>query len=312
MSIPSGRPGLIGFDDLPATHEESQQCPSIAVDNSLKFTARKQMTTPSRAQRTVLATPELLVLILSQLPHSSLLRAKLVNTTWASVFEFPEVQAALFLCPRPKNAALYAEPYSDLLLSMVLDTSVWPSESSDFWRFLSSKISPNLLNVLVCQPAVEYLEVIDIVSPDQGDVLEFRATIGCPEGLRLRFLVDAVKNWFYSSRQTKILWNRKIGDPADGSVIYTDGNDYKRFDRKPCITILVKTLLHGFLRRRREGDWTIRSGSKDITFTMSEPRKVRLIESFQPEAPGARGCLMDDQMMLMLQEQRSKNIIRLN
>lgn len=71
---------------------------------------------PSEAQKTVLSTPDLLIIILSQLPHSSLLKAKLVNKTWASLFGHVEIQAALFNSPRPKGSALYTEAYSDLLM----------------------------------------------------------------------------------------------------------------------------------------------------------------------------------------------------
>ncbi|KAH7420100.1 hypothetical protein BKA64DRAFT_652369 [Cadophora sp. MPI-SDFR-AT-0126] len=77
----------------------------------------------SKAQDKVLSTPDLLIIILSQLPHSSLLKAKLVNKTWASLFGNVEIQAALFVNPRPKESAMYTEMYSDLL------TDRW----ADFW-----------------------------------------------------------------------------------------------------------------------------------------------------------------------------------
>ncbi|KAK0109261.1 hypothetical protein ONS96_003083 [Cadophora gregata f. sp. sojae] len=70
----------------------------------------------SGAQEKVLSTPDLLIIILSQLPHSSLLKAKLVNRTWASLFENVEIQAAMFMSPRPKGSAEYAERYSDLVM----------------------------------------------------------------------------------------------------------------------------------------------------------------------------------------------------
>ncbi|PVH73060.1 hypothetical protein DL98DRAFT_520153 [Cadophora sp. DSE1049] len=71
---------------------------------------------PSNAQKKVLSTPDLLIIILSQLPHSSLLKAKLVSKTWASLFGNVEIQAALFVSPRPKGSAMYTEMYSDLVM----------------------------------------------------------------------------------------------------------------------------------------------------------------------------------------------------
>ncbi|KAH8812177.1 hypothetical protein F5884DRAFT_750498 [Xylogone sp. PMI_703] len=83
----------------------------------------------SNAQTTVLSTPDLLVCILSQLPHSSLLKAKLVNKTWASIFEVVYIKAALFEQPRPKELDLYTETYSDILRNKF--STFWPSSEKE-------------------------------------------------------------------------------------------------------------------------------------------------------------------------------------
>ena len=83
----------------------------------------------SAAQEMVLSTPDLLIIILSQLPHSSLLKAKGVNKTWASLFGHAEIQAALFQRPRPKASAMHAETYSDILMDRF--GAFWPINGED-------------------------------------------------------------------------------------------------------------------------------------------------------------------------------------
>jgi hypothetical protein len=81
------------------------------------------------ATKSVLSTPDLLVIILSQLPHSSLLKAKRVNRTWASLCGHIEIQAALFQHPRPKGSALYVETHSDILMDKF--STFWPINRED-------------------------------------------------------------------------------------------------------------------------------------------------------------------------------------
>lgn len=90
----------------------------------------------SDARKEVLSAPDLLVIILSQLPHSSLLRAKFVNRRWASLFEHVEIQAALFARPRPKESALYTEIYSDVLMDRF--STFWPINGEDKAVFAKS------------------------------------------------------------------------------------------------------------------------------------------------------------------------------
>ncbi|KFX98178.1 hypothetical protein O988_04475 [Pseudogymnoascus sp. VKM F-3808] len=184
----------------------------------------------------VLSTPDVLVIILSQLPHSSLLKAKLVNETWAGVFENVEIQASLFVRPRPKESALYTETYSDLLINKFL---TWPTNPAEYedkhhswqWRQL-----------LVCQPPVEALEIVQQVNQRFGGTLEFRTIIPRPGGLRMGFLYDAIRYWHQvENSSVELLWNRKTGDFTDSMRIYPDGSNYKTLDDKPCVTIWGKT-----------------------------------------------------------------------
>src|ERR1700712_5035117 len=134
----------------------------------------------SYPQKRVLSTPDLLILILSQLPHSSLLKAKLVNKTWASLFEHVQIQAALFERPRPKDSALYTETYSDLLMNKF--STPWPSNREEY---ANKNHSWQWRQLLVCQPAVESLEIVQQISRRGGSTLEFRTIIPRPYGLRV-------------------------------------------------------------------------------------------------------------------------------
>jgi hypothetical protein len=82
----------------------------IVSDTAMGSTAA----TASEAQMKVFSTLDLRVIIMSQLSHSSLLTAKLVNKTWANLLENAEIQAFLFERPRPKELAQYTEAYSDI------------------------------------------------------------------------------------------------------------------------------------------------------------------------------------------------------
>jgi hypothetical protein len=92
----------------------------------------------SAAQKTVLSTPDFLIIILSQLPHSSLLKARRVNRTWASLFGNMEIQAALFQHPRPQGSALYVETHSDILMDKF--STFWPINGEDKTNSVFSSI----------------------------------------------------------------------------------------------------------------------------------------------------------------------------
>lgn len=173
------------------------------------------------------------MIILSQLPHSSLLKAKLVSKTWASVFDNVEIRASLFECPRPKESALYTETYSDLLMDKFL--APWPTNK---YEYADNPLSWQWRQLLVCQPPVEALEIAQQVNQRFGGTIEFRTIIPRPNDLRMEFLYDAIRHWHQVERSSvKLLWNRKTGDIADSNDYYPDGPGYKTSDDKPCITI---------------------------------------------------------------------------
>ncbi|RDL41474.1 Uncharacterized protein BP5553_01453 [Venustampulla echinocandica] len=286
---------------------------------------------PSNAQKTVLSTPDLLISILSQLPHSSLLKAKLVNKTWASLFKHVEIKAALFERPRPKGSALYTETYSDVLMNKF--STFWPinGEASDRVGIPESNVEKKLRSkesnempvdvpkiydpseihlqetmalqprphghidkcrnwqwrqLLVCQPAVEVLEIVQYVNRRVGCDLEFRTIIPRSNGLRMGFLYDAVRHWFKVERsfEVNLLWNRKTGDLINNFDTYEGGPSYKTAEDKPCVTIWGMTSVGC-------GQWggvtfekycggsgvdpraqVIKSGDEEVEYSMSEPK----------------------------------------
>ncbi|KFY52890.1 hypothetical protein V496_08095 [Pseudogymnoascus sp. VKM F-4515 (FW-2607)] len=253
-------------------------------------------TTGLEAQMNVLSTPDILVIILSQLPHSALLTAKLVNKTWANVFENAEIQASLFGRPRPKESARYTEVYSDLLMNRFL--APWPTNREEY---ANKSYSWQWRQLLVCQPPVEVLEIVQQVDQRGGVLFEFRTIIPRPNALRMGFLYDAIKYWHeMESRRVKLLWNRRTGDLTDSNNYYPDGPSYKTFEDKPCVTISGETsagcgstggltfehyqsTLHN-TQTQRPRIRIIKSGDERVEFSMSEPKKISIDLTFLYEA----------------------------
>ncbi|KAH8595365.1 hypothetical protein B0O99DRAFT_686787 [Bisporella sp. PMI_857] len=301
--------------------------PKKAMTPDTAMTSNAAIT--SNAQKTVLSTPDLLVLILSQLPHSSLLRAKLVNKTWASLFEHVEIKVALFERPGPKGSALYTETYSDILMDKF--SVFWPisgEESDKVMLTKSSKESnempvdePNIHDqsemhlqktktlqprlqgyadnchnwqwrqLLLCQPAVEALEIVQEVEQRGGGILEFRTIIPRPNGLRMGFLYDAVRYWHKVERSpVELLWNRRTGDLTNRKHIYVDGPSYKTVEDQPCVTISGQTSVgcgqyggltyenyasaHSHAQTHKPRARVIKSGDEEVEFFMSEPKII--------------------------------------
>jgi hypothetical protein len=290
----------------------------------------KEMT--SNAEIRVLSTPDLLILILSQLPHSSLLKAKLVNTTWACLFKHVEIQAALFKRPWPKGSALYTETYSDVLRNKF--SGFWPIKGEgvaiikqDMLHFKESNDmpidTPNILSsseislqttralqlplqghidnccsdwqwrqLLVCQPPIEVLELVQHVDRRGGSSLEFRTIIHRSDGLRMGFLYDAVRHWFEVERSlvVKLLWDRRTGDLIDDDDYYEDGSSYKTAEDKPCVTIWGRTNVgcsqyggltynkytfqHNSGHGKNPIPEIIKSGVEEVEYSMSDPKRI--------------------------------------
>ncbi|KIM93927.1 hypothetical protein OIDMADRAFT_184611 [Oidiodendron maius Zn] len=275
----------------------------------------------SAAQKTVLSTPDLLVIILSQLPHSSLLKAKRVNRTWASVFGYVEIQAALFQHPRPKGSALYVETHSDILMNKF--SPFWPIKGEDKAVFSKSstvktfhpegwnKIPVDASNshdpsktrlqntalhpqqhcpywqqwrqLLICQPPIKAVELVQEVSRRAGATLEFRTVIARPDGLRMGFLYDAVKHWHeVECSPVELLWNRRTGDLVEYNQIYKDGPSFKTIGDKPCVTIWGHTSVgcgqYGGLTYANYGSaqraQVIKSDDEEVEYCMSEPKRI--------------------------------------
>lgn len=246
----------------------------------------------SDAQTKVFSTPDVLVIILSQLPHSSLLTAKLVNKTWASLFENAEIKASLFECPRPKESALYTETYSDLLMKKFL--TPWPTNGEEY---ADKHLSWQWRQLLICQPPVEALEIVQQIDQRGGGILEFRTIIPRPNGLRMGFLYDAIRYWHQVERSSvELLWDRKTGDLTNSMHFYPDGPSYgpsyRTSEDKPCVTIWGKkgvgcgqsgglTYEH-YKSGRGNMDATklraraIKSGDERVEFCMSEPKLVSI------------------------------------
>lgn len=240
----------------------------------------------SAAQRKVLSTPDLLLIILSQLPHSSLLKAKGVSRTWASLFEHVEIQAALFLRPRPKGSASYVETHSDILMDKFSD--FWPSEG---YETLGCSIRSTVKRphaqqwrqLLICQPPIESLELVQQVSQRGSGTIEFRTVIHRPGGIRMGFLYDAVRHWHEVERSSvQLLWNRRTGDVTHCARIYVDGTSFKAIEDKPCITILGKTSVgcgqYGGLtyanQESTDRTQVIKSAGEEVEYCMSEPKRI--------------------------------------
>ncbi|KAE9364040.1 hypothetical protein N431DRAFT_432146 [Stipitochalara longipes BDJ] len=282
----------------------------------------------SAAQKTVLSAPDLLVIILSQLPHSSLLKAKRVNRTWASLFGHVEIQAALFQHPRPKGSALCVETHSDILMDKF--STFWPINGEDKavfstnptmktfhpeeWNEIpvdaSNSHDPpetHLQNtttlqpqqqrghgdkcpywqqwrqLLICQPPIEALELVQEVNQRVGGTLEFRTVIPRPDGLQMGFLYDAVRHWHEVERSpVELLWNRRTGDLIHHYQIYVDGPSFKTIEDKPCITIWGRTSVgcgqYGGLTyanyRSAQRAQVIKSGDEEVEYYMSEPKRT--------------------------------------
>ncbi|KAJ3495215.1 hypothetical protein NLG97_g3554 [Lecanicillium saksenae] len=224
------------------------------------------------AQARVLSSPELLVNILSQLPHSSLLKAQRVHKTWADLFATVEIQAALFQRPRPARSPEYVEPYSDILQAKfpaffptttkasrgfsrrgVADEypiEAWselpidnahnggvPSKALQHGTplYMRSRKRPRIQcphrhkwsEMLVAQPPIRALELIQQVQEQFTNKLEFRAVISCPNGLRMGLLYDAVKHCHeVEGSGAELLWNRRTGDTTAKHISYVDGTGF--------------------------------------------------------------------------------------
>ncbi len=251
----------------------------------------------SDAQRRVLTSPDLLLIILSQLPHSSLFKAKQVNKTWASLFRHAEIRAALFQIPRPKGSALYVETYSDILVDKF--STFWPINGGDKAIFLKnhnvrSCTPPDQKQwgvLLVVQPPIEALELVQVVKEPSGETLEFRTVIPCPNGLRMGLLYDALGHWHATQDSpADLLWNRRTGDLVHDNQVYLDGTNFKTIDDKPCLTI------YGNLDRASHPHATLACTSseaqtiwtwkdKPVKYCMSKPKRVDFIDaSIEPDA----------------------------
>ncbi|KFY28288.1 hypothetical protein V491_00539 [Pseudogymnoascus sp. VKM F-3775] len=283
IRLASSRRGSYRFKygNLPLQHLSTSKKPVIpdtTVDSNAEIA--------SDAQMKVFSTPEVLVIILSQLPHSSLLKAKLVNKTWTSVFENPEIQASLFERPRPKNSALYTETYSDLLMNRF--ATPWPTNGEEYE---SKNLTWQWRQLLVCQPPVEALEIVQEIGRRANNTLEFRTVIPRPNGLRMGVLYDAIKYWHQVERSSvELLWNRKTGDLTSYAQYYPDGPSFKTSDDKPCVTIWGNTSVgcgqYGGLtydlyqpdrpETQKSKLRVIRSGDEKVVFAMSEPKVVSL------------------------------------
>jgi hypothetical protein len=264
----------------------SVEVPLAMVSAQAKAKAEAFAEIPSsEAQKTVLSTPDILVLILSQLPHSSLLQAQLVNTTWAGLYNHVQIQAALFRCPRPPASALYCEPYSDLLIEKFF-SSFWPGSQE---QYTAAFHAPQWRDLLVSQPPARALEIIQDISCRGGGNLEFRTIIPRPEGLRMGFLYDAIRHWHEEEGSgVRLFWHRTTGQPGSNRS-YANGINFKTADSVPCVTILGKNSVgcgqwggrtysdysYGNHQSQRPAARIIRSGEEVVEFIMSRPKDVQ-------------------------------------
>ncbi|KFY05772.1 hypothetical protein V492_08308 [Pseudogymnoascus sp. VKM F-4246] len=273
--IPLGsRPVCYGFKHgkIPLQH-------AVSKKPLVRDTAKASNVTTSNAQMKVLSSPDILIIILSQLPHSSLLNAKLVNKTWASLFDHVEIKASLFERPRPKGSALYTEAYSDLLMSKFL--APWPTNREGYEKY---ELGWQWRQLLVCQPPIETLEIVHEVGRRVGGTLEFRTVIPRPGGLRMGFLYDVIEYCHQRERSSvELLWDRKTGDLTDDKYYYPDGHGFETLDDKPCVTIWGHSSdgcgSHGCLTYRSWRGYEqmqkpriIESGGEEVEFTASEPK----------------------------------------
>lgn len=316
-------PLYYSYGKRPSQQQLISETPMIPDTVSITYEAIS-----SAAQKTVLSTPDLLVIILSQLPHSALLKAKRVNRTWASLFGYVEIQAALFQHPRPKGSALYVEIHSDILMDKF--STFWPINGEDKAVFSKSStvktFHPEEWNetpvdasnshdpsktrlqntttlqpqqqrgngdkcpywqqwrqLLICQPPIEALELVQEVNRRGGGTLEFRTVIPRPDGLRMGFLYDAVRHWHEVERSpVELLWNRRTGDLVYHNQIYVDGPSFKTIEDKPCLTIWGHTSVgcgqYGGLTYANycsaQRTQVIKSCDEEVEYCMSEPKHI--------------------------------------
>lgn len=289
LSCPTAEPAR-GINDRMGLSQQQPGSENLCDSSELSIPC--QNSSPP-AQEEVLSSPDLLLIILSQLPHSSLLRAQRVNRTWASLFRHAEIQAALFQAPRPDDSASYAEIHSDILMAKL--PGFWPvsgqvrrdryhgEPASVFHNFLQKDVArwnwyeipaddahnhileKNTLrfkdragysmrrrqepkskcpyrhkwaHLLVCQPPIEALELVQTVGQWAEGSLEYRTTVHCPNGLRMGLLYDSVKQWYHvEDVWAELLWYRRTGDMIEKFYFYDDGSTFKAADDKPCVTI---------------------------------------------------------------------------
>jgi hypothetical protein len=135
-------------------------------------------------------------------------------------------------------------------------------------------------HLLLRQPAVEALEIVQQVNQRMGDTLEYRTVIPRPDGLRMGFLYDAVRYWHeVDGSSVELLWNRKTGDLVSSYQFYPDGTSYQTVEEKSCVTILG----HHSVGCGRNGGLTyanckvaraIKSGDEEVEFFMSGPKTI--------------------------------------
>lgn len=333
------------YGKRPSEKENGSKSSSVISD--IRPSIPSEAESGSAAQRTVLSTPDLLIIILSQLPHSALLQVQRVNRTWAGLFDNLEIQASLFRQPRPKGSALYVEAHSDILMDHF--SAFWPSDGQDGAKFdrcadfanfhsksfhekhvatsdsgdssdearLQDTAIPELSpepqdesnegcphrekwsQLLVCQPPIKALELVQRVSHRVYGMVEFRTVIHRPDGLRMGFLFDAVWHWHeVEGSNADLLWNRQTGDteyPEDCIEEYEDGPVSKVAEGEPCLTIwghssfgcgqsggLTYSNYRGYTRRAGEKkvkSQIIYSDEEEVKYSMYEveerPTRIR-------------------------------------
>ncbi|KAF7341836.1 F-box domain protein [Mycena sanguinolenta] len=166
----------------------------------------------SAAQEDILATPELLELILAQLPMRDLLvTAPLVSKTWRATTLVPALQRALFFLP---SASSNSEPIQNLLLAAAFPTFFASHAGACYARTFMvmpwnkapdafKRPEASWRRMLLTQPPVRGMAITQTYSPRVR-----RAMLRDPEGLRMGVLYDLGVQFVHRSAASfRILWH---------------------------------------------------------------------------------------------------------
>ncbi|KAJ6505366.1 hypothetical protein C8R45DRAFT_548032 [Mycena sanguinolenta] len=201
----------------------------------------------------VIATPELLELILTKLPMRSLLvTAPLVSKTWQAITFTPTLQRALFLLPDPSS-----EPMQNPLLAELFPPffAAEPDDANKSWyqpgcatsiMAMPWATAPDAFKraeaswrrMLVTQPPAQTMVITETASIGRARPSQRRAVLKDPEALRMGVLYDLAVNFIdRESSWFRIHWhhNDALGSEGDLTLAVRYSRGCVRYGRRVWI-----------------------------------------------------------------------------